>query len=440
MAKTVQDTAVDKAIMRLVPFLLLMYILSFLDRTNIGFAKNAFQLDTGISDAAFAFGAGVFFIGYAVFEIPSNYIMTKVGPRLWLARIMVTWGLVAAGFAFVQTDTQFYVMRFLLGLAEAGCFPGIIYYISQWFPSRRRGAVMGLYYFGSPLCFIIGAPISGALLEMQGIGGFHGWQWLFVVEGLAATLFGIWSLFRLTDKPMDANWLLDEEKIALQKELDEEYAAQPHVHANPLLAMTNWRVLILSLIYLLIQVSVYGVTFYLPSQVGTLIGKDVGFVVGLVTAIPWAVALVCNWRVPRWADKTGYTGSLAAIIICIGGIGILISSLTNPWIAMIGLCMAAPGFITVQPVFWTMPSRFLSGVNLACAIALINSVGNLGGMIAPPLRVWAETTTGNPSAGLYALSISAFLAFVLLLLTTKIGIGARVHKEQLHPTKVILAN
>lgn len=430
MAKTVQDVAIDKAIKRLVPFLLLMYILAFLDRTNIGFAKNAFQLDTGISDAAFAFGAGVFFIGYAVFEIPSNYIMTKVGPRLWLARIMITWGLIAAGFAFVKTDTQFYVMRFLLGLAEAGCFPGIIYYISQWFPSRRRGTVMGLYYFGSPLCFILGAPISGALLEMQGIGGFHGWQWLFIVEGLAASVFGVWSLFRLTDKPMDAKWLVEEEKVALQKELDTEYAAQPRVHANPFLAMTNWRVLILALIYLFIQVSVYGVTFYLPSQVGTLIGKDVGFIVGVVTAIPWAVALICNWRVPRWADKTGYTGSLAAIIICIGGIGILISSLTTPWIAMIGLCIAAPGFITVQPIFWTMPSRFLSGVSLACAIALINSIGNLGGLIAPPLRVWAETSTGNPAAGLYVLSISAFLAFGLLILTTRIGIGTRVHKKQ----------
>jgi MFS family permease len=282
---------------RLLPFLLLMYIMAFLDRANVGFAKQAFQADTGISNAAFAFGAGVFFAGYALLEVPSNLIMHRVGARLWMCRIMVTWGLVSAAMVFAHDETTFYVLRFLLGVAEAGFFPGVILYLTYWFPSAARGKAMGFFYFGAPLAFIFGSPLSGLLLEMDGIMGTHGWQWLFAVEGLMASAVGIWAYFYLDNRPADATWLSAQERAQLQAVLDEE-DSQKQSHGSLLKVLLQPAVLYLCAIYLLIQASVYGVVFYLPSQVAGLMGTKVGLMVGLVSAVPWLCALLAAWKVP----------------------------------------------------------------------------------------------------------------------------------------------
>lgn len=422
------DRAMDKAKSKLVPFILLMYIMAFLDRANIGFAKNALQLDTGLSDAAFALGAGIFFLGYAVFEVPSNIIMHHVGARTWLARIMVTWGIVAAGFAWATSETSFLVLRVLLGICEAGFFPGIIYYFTFWFTARRRSSIMGLFYFGAPLCFIIGSPLSGLLMDMDGILGVHGWQWLFVVEGLLATAVGVWAFFYLTDRPQDATWIPEDEKQALAAELAAENATKAEAHVGPLKVLANPKVLFLCAIYFMIQVSVYGVTFYLPTQVAGLLGKKVGLLVGVVSAIPWVCALICNATIPPYSDRSGKRGILAAGLMLCAGVGVMVSAVNSPVLAIAGLCVASAGYFSAQPIFWTMPSRFLSGIGAASAIALINSVGNLGGFVAPNLRVWAEQTFHSPSAGLFALGTASLVGALLFLLSISLGMGKNTQK------------
>jgi sugar phosphate permease len=400
---------------RLLPFLLLMYIMAFLDRANVGFAKQAFQADTGIGDAAFAFGAGVFFAGYALLEVPSNLIMHRVGARLWMCRIMVTWGLISAAMVFAHTETSFYVLRFLLGVAEAGFFPGVILYLTYWFPSAARGKAMGFFYFGAPLAFIFGSPLSGLLLELDGVLGTHGWQWLFAVEGLMATAVGVWAYFYLDNRPSDAKWLTAQERSQLQAVLDVE-DSHKQAHGSLLKVLMQPAVLYLCLIYLLIQASVYGVVFYLPSQVAGLLGTKVGLMVGLVSALPWLCALLAAWKVPAIADRTGQRRTVAALTLVVSGLGIAASvSFASPLIGILALCFAASGFIAVQPVFWTFPGSFLAGSAAAGAIALINSFGALGGFIAPILKNWAEGAFQSPAAGLYLLAITTLISAALVM-------------------------
>ena len=400
---------------RLLPFLLLMYIMAFLDRANVGFAKQAFQADTGIGDAAFAFGAGVFFAGYALLEVPSNLIMHRVGARLWMCRIMVTWGLISAAMVFAHTETSFYVLRFLLGVAEAGFFPGVILYLTYWFPSAARGKAMGFFYFGAPLAFIFGSPLSGLLLELDGFLGTHGWQWLFAVEGLMATAVGVWAYFYLDNRPSDAKWLTVQERTQLQAVLDAE-DSHKQAHGSLLNVLLQPAVLYLCLIYLLIQASVYGVVFYLPSQVAGLLGTKVGLTVGLVSALPWLCALLAAWKVPAIADRTGQRRTVAALTLVVSGLGIAASvTFASPLIGILALCFAASGFIAVQPVFWTFPGSFLAGSAAAGAIALINSFGALGGFIAPILKNWAEGAFQSPAAGLYLLAITTLIAAALVM-------------------------
>ena len=409
-------SAVAKARGRLVPFLILMYTMAFLDRSNVGFAKQAFQADTGVTDAAFAFGAGLFFVGYAVLEIPSNLIMHRVGARRWLCRIMVTWGIVAAAMMFATGDTSFYVLRVLLGMAEAGFFPGVILFVTYWFPRRERGRILGMFYFGYPLSLMFGSPVSGLLLALDGALGLHGWQWMYLIEGLAASAVGVLAYFLLTDRPEQATWLDDGERAAVARQIAlEEQGKASHGPASLAAAFTDPRMLHFVLIYFLIQVGSYGVAFYLPTQVSALLGVKVGPFVGFVSAIPWAVALLAMAVWPHMAVTSGRERLYGAISVFAIAVGLVVAASAPPLVAIAALCITTAGIASAQPIFWTFPTNYLSGVAAAGGIALINSIGNLGGFLAPNLRVWAEGAFGVPSASLYALAVSAVLGAALIL-------------------------
>ncbi len=407
---------------RLLPFLLLMYIMAFLDRSNLGFAKNAFQLDTGLSDAVYAFGAGVFFIGYAIFEIPSNLIMHRVGAKRWMFRIMVSWGLISSLMFFANNATTFYLFRFLLGAAEAGFFPGVIYYLTYWFPTRMRARSVGIFYFGIPLSLIIGGPLSGSLLELDGLAGWKGWQWMFLVEGLMAVVVGIWAYWYLDSKPRDAKWLNDEEKGAVEKMLHDENSQKPgDAPGSVLKTMGNRKVQYFCLIYFMIQICLYGVVYYLPAHIAMLTGEAIGLQVGLITTIPWLFALLAAWLIPLMADKTGQRRWIAAGSLLLAAIGLVVTvAFDAPIPAIAGMCLATSGIIAAQPVFWTFPTSYLSGVAAAGGIAFINSMGTLGGFVAPNMKTWAEAEFNSAFAGMMVLAASAIIAAGLIYFARKV--------------------
>ncbi len=403
MSQAVLESGLRKATQRLVPILLLMYVLAFLDRTNLGFAHDAFRHDTGLSEAAYALGASLFFAGYAVLEIPSNLVLARVGARRWLARIMITWGLVSAAMMFARSEAVFYGLRFLLGVCEAGFFPGVIWYLTRWYPPRRRAGVMGLFYFGAPLSFILGGPLSGWLLQMGGATGLAGWQWLFLVEGLLASGVGLLALFVLSDTPDTASWLSAPERNAVA-----EAAGSASVHESPhdiAAALAKPRAWHSGLVYGLIQMAVYGVVFFLPGQIAALTGRKVGLEVGLISAAPWSVALIVTWLVPRWCDRHGHrrTAAVGLLVSCaIGMAGSVLAPM--PILAVAALAVAASGFIAVQPLFWSLAAEHLTGVRAAAAIALINTLGAIGAFVAPNLRTLADAGWHHAGAGLLVLA------------------------------------
>lgn len=418
-------SAVRKARLRLTPFLALMFALSMLDRSNVGFVKQALQVDSNIGNAAFALGAGIFFIGYAVFEIPSNLMLHRVGAKVWLSRIMVTWGLASAAMMFAHDETSFYVLRFILGVAEAGFSPGVILYSTYWFPARERGKALGVYYFGLPVALVLGSPLSGFLLEvMGGQLGLRNWQWMFIIEGLAASIAGIIAFFYLVSKPRDAKWLTSGEKRALEAAIaaeDREKIA--HGPATALRALRNWQVLRFVAIYFAIQVSVYGVIFYLPTRISELTGTAIGSTVGLLTAIPWLCALIALRFIAGMADAKGKHRQFAIAMLAMAAAGIALSTLGQHLApVLIAFCIATVGFVVVQPLFWTLPTAYLSGTAAASGIALIGALGNLGGFIAPTLKTAVEALFHSQQAGMLALA-SAGVVGVLLLLS--IGAHAR---------------
>ncbi|WP_233446540.1 MFS transporter [Paraburkholderia terrae] len=348
--------------------------------------------------------------------VPSNLLLHRVGARLWMCRIMVTWGLVSAAMSLAHTATTFYALRFLLGVAEAGFFPGVIYYLTRWFPQSARARAVGVFYFGAPLAFMFGSPLSGFLLDLHGALNLAGWQWLFLIEGGLASVVGVWAFFYLDDRPEDASWLTPQARKTLRAALDDDArAASAHGPRNLLAALVDKRVLLFSAIYLLIQMSVYGVIFYLPQQVAALMGESVGLRVGVVAAVPWICALALTWFVPRRADATGTHRRWAVALLVLAGCGIGVSGATHsPLLAMAALCCAASGFIAAQPLFWTFPTRYLTGAAAAGGIALINSLGSLGGFIAPTLRTSAEHAFQSTSAGLLLLGAASLLAALLI--------------------------
>ena len=422
MSNPALKQALSKIRWRILPFVALMFAMAIIDRSNIGFAKHALQADTGLSNAAFALGAGIFFIGYAVFEVPSNLMLHKIGARIWLSRIMVTWGLVSAAMMFAHDETSFYILRFLLGVAEAGLSPGVVLYLTYWFPQNQRGSAYGIYYFGVPVSLMVGGPVSGWLLESAQLG-LTGWQWMFVTEGLAASIIGVFAFFYLTDKPRDAKWLSSEEKAAIEHELEKEQLQKANKGPSSWrAAMFNPVVLYFTLIYFTIQVSVYGVLFYLPTRIAELLGTGIGLKVGALTSIPWIATVIMLYLVTRHADRKGQQTRYAALMLALAAVGMIDSTLSgNLVLVIVAFCVAAAGFITVQPLFWTLPTRFLGGAAAASGIAVIGALGNLGGFLAPTVKTWAEQHFNNPHAGMYFLAGMALLGALMLVRSARAG-------------------
>ncbi|WP_266064568.1 MFS transporter [Brucella intermedia] len=410
----VLDSAVGKCTRRLLPFIVLMYTMAFLDRANVGFAKQAFQIDTGLSDAAFAFGAGIFFIGYALFEIPSNIILQRVGAKIWMCRIMVTWGLVAAAMMFAHNETIFYVLRFLLGVTEAGFFPGVILYLTYWFPERSRGKATGYFYFGVPLALVVGGPISGFLLEWHGLAGLAGWQWMFLIEGLAAAAVGVWAFFWLDDRPRDAQWLSTDERAAIEEQLKSEDAAKvAHAPSGMFSSLTDGRALYLTLTFFFVQIAAYGLIFYLPVIVSGYLGVKVGLEVGIITAIPWIVSLVGIYYLTSWSDRTGNRHSVVTLSYLALAISLVASAYLGTVLGVAALCVAAAAYCGATPLFWTICTKHLSNSSAATGIALIGAVGNLGGFVAPNLKAWVEGNFG-PQASMIAIAATALISAIMV--------------------------
>jgi sugar phosphate permease len=423
--EALDDLSLEKSTMRqvslrLVPFLMLCYFIAFVDRVNAGFAALQMNKDLGLSASVFGLGGGIFFISYFLFEVPSNLALEKVGARLWIARIMITWGIISAAMAFVAGPYSFYLLRFLLGAAEAGFFPGVILYLTYWIPARHLSRARGYFYMGIALAGILGNPLSGGLLELNGLFGLRGIHWMFLVEGLLAVVVGVWSFFYLTDKPRDATWLPADERQALAETIAAEDTAKAEGHGpqKVLAALGNWRVWYFSLIYFCIQIAVYGVTFFLPTQVTAITHQKLGFQASLVTAIPWVFGLLAVAFFPGLADRTRKHRSIGTSLLLLTAVGIVISGALSgtPVLAIAGLSLAAMGFVAMQPIFWTLPTEYMTGFAAAAGIGLINSLGNLGGFLAPNMRDYFKATLGG-NAGLYSLAVGAVVGAILFAIT-----------------------
>ena len=411
------NVVIRKVKFRLLPLIVLMFALAMLDRSNIGFVKQYIEVDAGISASAYALGAGIFFIGYALFEVPSNLILHKVGARIWLSRIMVSWGLVSIAMIFVHDPISFYILRFLLGIAEAGFSPGVILFLTYWFPKSFRGQAYGWYYLGVPIALMLGGPFSGWLLDSTYTFGFKNWQWMFIVQGVLTVLVGLIAFFMLVSKPDDAKWLSNTEKQLLNRALADDQPQKNAEHAQEQHVFSDWRVWRFVLIYFSIQMSVYGVLFYLPSKLATLLNMHVGLTVGYYSAIPWIFTLLLLPIITRIADKKSSWNSMAIVMLSCAVVGIALSTQMTqiiPFILVISLAVA--GFIIVQPLFWNLPTQYLSGKAAAIGTALIGAMGNLGGFVAPNLKNWADQVWNNDVAGLAVLAVVGFLGVILLCL------------------------
>jgi len=412
-----EQRAIRKITWRLIPFLMLLYFVAFLDRINVGFAALTMNKDVGLTPQMFGLGAGIFFLGYFAFEVPSTVILHHVGARFWIGRVMITWGLVSVAMAFTRGPISFYVFRFLLGLAEAGFFPGIILYLSYWFPANHRSAVTAMFMAAAPIAGLIGSPVSGALMQLNGLFGLRGWQWLFLLEGLPAMGLGFVTFRFLTDRPDNADWLSADERDWLSAAIRQEQTGikGPRSH-SAWRALADWKVLALSLAYFGTSAGLYTIGFWAP-----LIVKGLGFSVlrvGLLVAIPNLIAVIGMVLWSRNSDRTGERYWHAALACLIGAIGMVVAARagSSAFLALAGLSLTAFGVSAAKPPLWSLPTTFFVGTAAAVSIGLINSLGTLGGFAGPYMIGSTNETSGNFTRGLYLVGGTLIVSAVTIVI------------------------
>lgn len=399
------ESATAKVRRRLIPFLFLLYVVAYLDRVNIGFAALDMNRDLGFSAAVYGAGSGVFFVTYFLFEVPSNLLLARLGARVWIARIMATWGLVSAGMVLVHDAVTFYALRFALGAAEAGFFPGIIYYLTQWFPARERASAVALFMTATAIAGVIGGPVSGALLLLDGALGLRGWQWLFLIEGLPAVLLAPVVLRWLPDRPTEAHWLTADERDALTRQLAIDMREEPAAHDALRPALRDSRLWVLGLVYGCLVVAFYGISFWLPQMLQGM-GHQSSAAVAVMSALPYVAAAIGMTAIGTRSDRTGTHRAHVAWPALLGAVGFVLTALgpvSVPW-ALGCLSLSAVGIWGALGPFWALPAAFLTGRAAAGGIALINSIGNLGGFVGPSFIGLVRDRTGSFSIGLLTLA------------------------------------
>lgn len=418
-----EDRVFARAAWRLIPFMGLLYVTSFLDRVNVGFAALTMNADIGISSKAYGFGAGIFFLGYFLFEVPSNVILERVGARVWIFRIMFTWGLVSMATAFVHERNAFYAARFLLGAAEAGFFPGMVLYLTYWFPQANRARYIAQFLAAVPLASAIGGPLSSYILTLDGLRGLHGWQWLFLLEGLPSCILAFAVLIVLPDRPARARWLNDEEKAIIEAGV--AHNAPPH--RDLWAGLSDARIWLLSITDFGIVTGLYGLSLWIPQIV-----RSMGFTTfetGFVSAIPYIVSMggmiLWGYSSDRFRERTWHV----AIAALLAAVGLAVAAISHrPFETMIALTVAAVGIASALSTFWALPPSFLGGTAAAGGIALINSISNLGGFVGPYLMGWLLVETHSYAAGMAVLSASLVIAaIVVLMLGRYLSFEARAH-------------
>ena len=411
-----EDRTYRKVTWRIIPFLFICYLAAYLDRVNVGFAKLQMLQQLGFSETVYGLGASMFFVGYVLFEVPSNVIMLRVGARLWIARIMITWGLLSGAMIFVHTAWTFYLLRFLLGVAEAGFIPGILLYLTYWFPASRRGKITAFFLAAIPMATIIGGPLSGFILQaVSGSRGLSGWQWLFIIETVPSLLLGVATIVYLRDRVVDVTWLDPAEKQIVARAIAaEEGEKTGHTHLGA--AFSDGRVWLLSVIYFTVVCGIYIISFWLPSLIKQA-GVADPLTIGFLTAVPYLVAVVAmiavNVSGDRLRERRWHT--LVPAVICSVGLGLTAFAGTNLLLAMLGLTMAAAGASTAQAAFWCLPSTFLGGAAAAAGIALINSVGNIAGFVSNFFVGWMTDLTGTSQSALYLFSVIVVVGALMIL-------------------------
>ncbi|MFC9675728.1 MULTISPECIES: MFS transporter [unclassified Streptomyces] len=415
-----ENAVFRKVIRHIVPFLILCYVVSYLDRVNVGFAKLQMSEDLGFSEAAYGLGAGLFFIGYFLFEVPSNLMLQKVGARTWIARIMISWGVVSALFVFVNNEATFYVLRFLLGAAEAGFYPGVILYCTYWFPSARRARVIAMFMSAIPVAGIFGNPLSGWIMDVfEGTGGWNGWQWLFLIEALPAIAVGVMTLFYLDNSVRDAKWLSDDEKSVIERAIARDTKHHSE-HGKTWDAFRDPKVWLMCLIYFFFVMGQYALTFWMPTFVEST-GIKGGFAIGALSAVPYLAALVAMNLFGRSADKRRERRWHLVIPSLMGAVGF---SLAASWtgstaLSLVALSIAAAGVLTCAPLFWSLPTAFLSGTAAAAGLAVINSVGNLAGFVSPYMIGSLKDATDSTAIPMYVLALGLVIGAAAVLVTKK---------------------
>jgi ACS family tartrate transporter-like MFS transporter len=419
----VPTVTMRKVTLRLIPFLFVLYIVAWLDRVNVGFAALQMNSDLGFSSAAFGFGSGVFFLGYCLFEVPSNLVLHRVGARRWISRIMVTWGAISVAMMFVRTPLTFYTLRFLLGAAEAGFFPGMIYYLSLWYPQAQRARAIAAFMTAVPLSGVIGGPLSGALLSLDGVLSLAGWQWLFLVEGLPAVLLGVIVPVYLTDRPEAAQWLSPAERHWLANKVATERAACNAAHPiGTLAALANPTVWQLGIIFLLAAIGFYGYSFWAPLIIKSLMGTSdlgVGFIFGAISAVTIAFMVLNSAH----SDRTDERPLHVAIPLLITAAGFFACTLlSEPGLVVLSLALVPIGHCAAYGPFWSMPTRFLTGAPAAAGIALVVTIANVGGFLGPTLMGAMKDRTGTHSAAFVLLGACAIVAAVLTLRLRRVAV------------------